>query len=437
MDMSGARATTRLAAVACLLAFPCHATNGYFPHGWGAKSAAMAGAGSALAEDAMIAATNPAGIAALQRNEYQIGLGLIKAEPTYTAGPFDPPGQAPPPGSFPLDPRHEEADPDVRGNVFLVPQGAVAWRVSPRSVAGVAVYANGGLNATYTAFENPTCPEGTQQRGVYCGGVASSDISQVFVAPTYAWQFNDALRVGASLILAVQSIEIRGLSAFAPLSQNPEHLTDQGHELSYGYGVKLGAQARLRPGLHAGAVVQSRVDMSRLQAYEGLFADGANLDVPPYATVGLAWDLNAQWTTALDLQRIWYSTVPALGNDIDAPGPLGAANGPGFGWNDVNAWKLGLRYAATPRWTLRAGYSYTEQPVDDHQLFFNILAGSVLSRHYTAGFTYRRQSGSEFDVSVMYAPKQELSGPNPLYPDQELKVSLGGLIMDFIWRGFF
>src|SRR5690554_2388222 len=39
------------------------ATNGYFSHGYGTISAGMAGAGSALSQDSMAAATNPAGMA--------------------------------------------------------------------------------------------------------------------------------------------------------------------------------------------------------------------------------------------------------------------------------------------------------------------------------------------------------------------------------------
>jgi long-chain fatty acid transport protein len=426
-----------LAAVGVLATFPCYGTNGYFPHGWGTRSGALAGAGSALTEDAMIAATNPAGIAALDRTEFLIGLGAIKAGPGYVAYSFESPQEPLPAGSFPLTPRRDKGNPDVPNNLFLVPQLAAAKRLDARSVMGVAVYANGGLNATYGDFDNPGCPEGTAQTGVYCGGVAGSDLSQVFVAPTYAYQFNDWLRAGGSLILATQSIEIRGLSAFAGLSQRPDRLTDQGHDRTYGYGVKLGLQARIVHGLNAAAVVQSRIDMSRFKAYEGLFADGGEFDVPPYATLGLAWDFLPQWTTVFDVQQIWYSNIRALGNDLSAPGALGSRNGPGFGWDDVTAYKLGLRYVASPRWTARAGFSYTEQPVDPNQLFFNILAGSVFERHFAAGFTRKLDSGDEFDFSIMWAPEQRQRGPNPLYRDQQLEVSLEGVIVDFVWRGLF
>jgi long-chain fatty acid transport protein len=437
MDRAGSIAAASLAGAALLAAFSAFATNGYFPHGWGTRSGAMAGAGSAMVEDAMIAATNPAGISALKRPELLIGLGIIKAQPGYAADPFAPPQEPLPPGAFPLDPRREKADPDVPGGVFPVPQLAAAWPLSERAVVGLAIYANGGLNATYSDFANATCPAGTAQKGVYCGGVASSDLSQVFIAPTYAYQVNDWLRAGASLILAVESLEVRGLSAFAPISQRPDRLTDHGHEIAYGYGAKLGMQVRIVEGLNAAAVAQTRVDLSSLEGYEGLLADGGEFDVPPYATLGLAWDITPQWTAAFDVQKIWYSSIPAVGNNLNSPGLLGAPDGPGFGWDDVTAYKLGARYFVNPRWTVRAGFSYTEQPVDPQQLFFNILAGSVFKKHFTAGFTRKLESGNELDFSLMWAPEQREHGPNPFYPDQQMEVSLEGVIVDFVWRGLF
>jgi hypothetical protein len=55
---------TRLARLtplaAALAALPAFATNGYFPHGYGLKASGMGGAATALAQDSMGGATNPA-----------------------------------------------------------------------------------------------------------------------------------------------------------------------------------------------------------------------------------------------------------------------------------------------------------------------------------------------------------------------------------------
>ena len=52
-------------AASFIFLFPVvsEATNGYFAHGYGARSKALAGATSALPQDAMAAAVNPAGMA--------------------------------------------------------------------------------------------------------------------------------------------------------------------------------------------------------------------------------------------------------------------------------------------------------------------------------------------------------------------------------------
>ena len=60
---------------------------------------------------------------------------------------------------------------------------------------------------------------------------------------------------------------------------------------------------------------------------------------------------------ALDAVRINYSDVPAVSNPSANQAPLGADNGPGFGWNDVSVVKLGAVHAYDDRLTLRAGAS--------------------------------------------------------------------------------
>jgi long-chain fatty acid transport protein len=53
------------AALAACVAIPvtASATNGYFAHGIGTKSKAMAGVATALPQDSLVSATNPAGMA--------------------------------------------------------------------------------------------------------------------------------------------------------------------------------------------------------------------------------------------------------------------------------------------------------------------------------------------------------------------------------------
>ncbi len=93
-----------------------------------------------------------------------------------------------------------------------------------------------------------------------------------------------------------------------------------------------------------------------------------------------------------------------------APAPLGAANGPGFGWRDIDVFKLGVAWQMNPRWTLRAGFNHGENPIASSDVTFNILAPGVVTNHYTGGFTYAMDNVSELTGFFMVAPRRGVTG---------------------------
>lgn len=413
-----------------------HASTGYFPNGWGPIIKGMAGAGIALnGTSPLSGANNPAAILGVADRELQLEVLLLHAKPEFDIGPL-PAGSGPPaPGSFPLNPGKVEANPDVPLDIFIIPQGGMNWRINERTAFALIVYANGGLNTTYGNFDNPTCPPGTEGKGVFCGGRAGIDLVQVFIAPTLAIQVNDWWRVGVSPILALEAIEIRGLSAFAPRSVDADDLSDNGHDYALGYGLKIGTQVQATDGLSFAAVFQMETDIGSFDDYDGILPDDGQLDIPAYAAVGLAWRFLPRWTVAFDVQRVFYSDVAAQGNEPDTPRQLGAEDGPGFGWEDATMYKLGLRWSPPGNWTWRAGYSRVDSvPIDDDELFFNLLAQSILRDNFAVGATWAYSGATSLDLSFLYSAKNSIDGPNPLFPEQEIEVSLEGYELDLSWR---
>jgi long-chain fatty acid transport protein len=61
------------------LSINTNATNGYFQHGYGIKSQGMGGVGIALPQDALAAATNPAGMAFIG-DRYDLGVNIFRPE---------------------------------------------------------------------------------------------------------------------------------------------------------------------------------------------------------------------------------------------------------------------------------------------------------------------------------------------------------------------
>ena len=198
----------------------------------------------------------------------------------------------------------------------------------------------------------------------------------MIVAPTVSYKATAQHSIGASLLLGYQRFKASGLQAFdnapgfPPATSAHGRVTSNGYDSATGLGLRLGWQGLLGQDLSVGAAYTSMINMSRFDKYCGLFAGQGGFDIPANDCLGIAWMQGAR-TVAFDWVRIGYSKVPAVGNSSSAPAPLGADNGSGFGWRDVNVTKLGgdsaaYRPTACPR-CQRSGlwrHGYCERKAD-------------------------------------------------------------------------
>jgi len=348
------------------------ATNGYFDHGYGIKAKGMGGAGIAFAQDALAPATNPAG-AVLIPDSVEIGVSLFRPDRGATAlGP-------------------DGAYLDANGNAaFVIPDFGYKASLNPNLAFNLAIFGNGGMNTTYSA-------------PIFGATPLTMNLEQAFVAPTLAWKSGDHA-VGASLILAHQRFKATGLEGFG--------VTNQETDTALGYGARLGYTAKVNGWLTVGATYQTRIRNERFDKYAGLFAEQGDFDVPSNFGVGLAAQATKDLTVALDVSRIRYSEVAAVGNPNTAfvGGVLGADNGPGFGWKDITVYKLGLAYVASPRLTLRAGYNHNTQPIPGGETTFNVIAPGVVQDHATLGFTWKLGENVELSGFVAHAFEKTVRG---------------------------
>jgi len=299
---------------------------------------------------------------------------------------------------------------------FLVPEMGYNRMLNNDLSVGVSVYGNGGMNTTYPQG-NFNCGGGAAN--LLCGGgTMGVDLIQLVVAPTVAYKLNAQHALGASVLLGYQRFKMQGVQSFdnapgfPPFTGAPGSVTNRGSDSATGAGLRIGYMGRLNDTFSIGASYSSKVNMGQFDKYKGLFAGGGDFDIPSNYSVGMAYSPNADWTIALDYGRINYSDVAAVGNQSLPVAPLGANNGPGFGWKDINIVKLGAAWRVSPNLTLRAGYNKGDNPVTASNVTFNILAPGVITSHYTAGFTYALGKDSEVTAALMVAPRVTVSGPS-------------------------
>ena len=414
---------------ALLLALPglSSATNGYFTHGYGSSSKALAGGGIALPQDSLAAATNPAGMVWVG-DRMDLGAALFSPRREYTGGNTFAPLPGPmAPYTFPI----MAGNHDSENNIFLIPSFGWNTMLDQNSSMGVSVYANGGMNTEYANDPYGWSPA----RGVFADGTTGVDLKQLFVNLSYARKINDKASWGAGLILAAQAFEAKGLLNFAGFTQSgtANNVSDNGHDMSYGAGLKFGIQGEVANGLTLAASYQTRTWMTEFDDYKDLFAEDGDFDIPATATIGLAWKPNQRHAFTFDIQRIWYSDVEAVSNPMSnlficAGGSvdhcLGGDEGAGFGWDDMTVYKLGWQYEPNDLWTVRLGYSHTNHPINDEDVVFNILAPAVMEDHFTFGLTRKIGKDQAINFAAMYAPKVSLDGTNPFTVGQTVEIEM-------------
>ncbi|MBE9537787.1 MAG: outer membrane protein transport protein [Proteobacteria bacterium] len=453
--MSNKRSTISVAVAACTLMMSgtALATNGYLSHGLGTKNKGMAGAGTAAPSEAMSIVNNPAA-GVMVGATYQAGLSIFSPRRSYESTDSLLNGQL---GSFTIGPDSIDSD----NEYFPIPYIAGIWALDDNSAFSAAFYGRGGMNTEYrggTATFDPDGPGpgGTMTLpGPFGAGTLGVDLSQAFLDLSFS-EKRGSFNWGITGVLALQAFEVTGMANFAGFTETfaksggtemPKYLSNNGHEYSYGLGVKVGAIWETTDSVNLGLSYQSKTYMTELDKYADLLADGGSFDIPASARAGISWQVSDRVSLHLDGEHIWYSDVDSIANPIDGivncPTAgfggsdtsfcLGGSNGIGFGWDDMTIVKVGVEWQLQNAWTLRAGYSKGDQPIPDSQLLVNVLAPAVMEEHITFGITRASSNGNEFSVSFMYAPEKTVTGPSTFDPTQDITIEMEQLELEFAY----
>ena len=386
-----------LALFVSLLSSTAYATTGYFMHGYGVKAQGNAGTSIAQFQDALTIANNPAGLSWIG-SRVDVGASVFAPDRSaHISGNQMPQGYANANGSY-------------NGNgrkYFILPEVALNHQVNDQVAVGLAIYGNGGMDTGYK--NNPFAAFGNT-------GTAGVDLTQVFISPAVSWKYAENQSIGIATNILYQRFEAKGITAFAGYSADGSNLSNRGKDDATGIGARIGwAGNFFDDRLTLGASYSSKINADRFEKYQGLFAEQGDFDVPESYGIGAAVKVTPKLTVAADVQRINYSDVKAVGNSFDVAQlqqghAFGTDQGPGFSWEDINVYKLGVSYQAHPKLTLRAGYSHNDQPIPSSEAFLNILAPGVIQDHLSIGATYHIDQHQELSVAYTHALENEVKG---------------------------
>jgi long-chain fatty acid transport protein len=393
------------------IASQASATTGYFALGYGPKSNGMAGAVVAAPQDATTSAVNPA------------GMSLIEERADFSLMLFSPIREAALGNNL-------EVRKKSKRDFFVIPNGGFKYQLNDQLSWGISVYANGGMNTTYTrnVFDE-TMGQGNKT-GMANTGTLQIDMGQGIIAPTLSYQITPEHSFGIAPLIGVQYFKAKGLGNFIGFTENSAgtDLTDTAYDFAYGTGIRAGWIGQIHPMVTLGASASSKIYMTEFHQYSDLFAENGGFDIPANFTTGIALHPRSDLTLSFDYERIFYGDVKSIANKgpvfnptspfaRGGPGPdlpagyttLGADNGIGFGWDDIDVFRIGLQYEVNQDLTLRAGYSWNDRPFGGDQLLFNVIAPAVTNKHMTFGLSYSPSEFGEWNLSYQHAFKEHVS----------------------------
>ncbi len=462
MNVTTRRAAMSLLAMVALgFSGSALATNGYFTHGVGTQSKGMAGTGVGSNADmgAIMSASNPA-LGVFVDDSWAVGLSIFSPRRSFVASSSQLNGGLIDLGGGVFLPSHTitPGEYDSSSEFFPIPFVAKNWSLANGANVTAAFYGRGGMNTdwdnsnlsatSYFCGGNPQAMEPpVTGPGPYCSGKAGVDLSQAFLTLNYAAMTSDKFAWGIGPVFALQSFEANGVGVFAPITKTfaasggttlPSALSNNGHEISVGFGIAGGIWFALSDTVSAGLAYQSKMAMSEFDDYADLYADAGGFDIPSSIKAGISFVATDMLRVNFDIEHTAFSEVDSVGNPManmigcptlpfggtDLESCLGGSNGAGFGWEDMTTYKLGFEWQRDETNTLRFGYSYGEQPIQTADVLFNILAPGVMEQHITFGLARKAASGGEWNFSFMYAPEKSVTGPSMFDPTQTLELSM-------------
>lgn len=345
------------------------ATDGNELIGVGAIQKGTAGAGVAAPQDSTWALLNPASIIALEKRldvslEY---LDLFRAAT---------------PDGFPLLVNNTAFHVTDHSAIFVPSIGMIVPLET--GTLGFGMFGVQGNKAQYDRSRT-TFPfsRGNDRR---------SELQIAKFPISYAYQFDNGWTIGASILPVATVFRTDSLTLRLRPTEGDFKL-----DLGLGIGMQLGFYKEWDR-FSIGGTWTSRQFVQQYKDYEDLIK--WNLDVPEKIQVGFDWKVTDRLQLIADYKYQHWSAIKQFGE----PTIKG-----GLGWQDQDIYKIGLIYELNDDWTLRAGYSFGNAPVDASHAFANALSPAIAKEHFTLGFSHRLTEHSDIHFAWTHTFPEELT----------------------------
>ena len=381
--------TTLLLVLFLVISADCAHSAGFALMQQGTGPMGQGNAFVAQADDPSAVFFNPAGITQLDGRQAYLGSTTIVPRLKYN-GP-------------------DNQDEKTVAKIFVTPQVYLTHQVSPQIYFGFGIFSPFGLGTYWDA----------DWEGRYLA--TSSSLETVNLNPNMVYKKgNLAVSVGFNALRA--DLELKKKLPLAPFPDGESKLTDD----TWGYGYNLGLLYHVNDSWQLGLSYRSKIKLSFDDGeadfdvptpLKNAFPDTkgkGDLDLPPSLTAGISFEPDTRWTLEFDVTWTGWSTYDEMKIEFKDPVNGQYSSVQPKKWEDVFAYRFGVKYRMSDRYIFRAGYIFDKAPVPDSTLDPQLPDGD---RHiYTAGLDWKLWDKTVLGVAYNFVYGKERKKDNEIMP---------------------
>jgi long-chain fatty acid transport protein len=400
--------------------------------GAGPINRSMGGASTAAAVDFGSSYWNAATLSFLERDEVLIGSELIipsiHDSSRLRARSIN--------GIFPPENRYGTSRSDSGVPTDLAVGGS--WKLQPDSPLTMGLLITGlvGGNVNFAgSFTTPTLAP--RQPPNYFGlGPIYPNTALLSIKPMASYRPGDRLSIAAAPVVTTGSVQFNpALFAPGPPDQFgiPTFPSATNSRPFWGAGFELGLLYELNDPWNLGLSYKSPIWQEKwtFSSYNPDLSPrtiGIQADIPAIYSWGIAYKGIDRLLVDVDLRYFDYRNAALWGDSI--------ASG-GLAWDSILGVAVGGQYQLTDRLTLRGGYLFNENPINEVKTIFNIQAPGFIQHTLSLGATLRLNDNILFTAGWVHEFRNVIEGPIPQIPastarmDAQTDSILAGLTIQY------
>lgn len=329
-------------------------------------------------------------------------------------------------GPFPPTTRSGETRSD--SGVAVLPTVALVFRPfeeSPLTFGlGVLAPAGGGVNfagGPNTPVLTPQNPPGGGNVPPFTFGFGPQAASLLLfnLTPSVAYKLNDQISVGASMIVDVLTMSIDP-AFFAPRNGNGTFPAATHGRPFWGAGFKIGALYSPTPDWDLGLAYHSPHWLETLvwnSANETGVAQTLRLPftLPSIISMGAAYKGIDNLLLAVDVRWFDYTNARTLGDSVVSGG---------VAWRNIWSVACGAQYRISQMLTVRVGYTFSENPVNEALTLFNTQLPGFWQHQLGIGTSLALTDSLEMSLSYVHTFENHINGSIIQIPGTRIRSDL-------------